>query len=110
MSSNKLPANLMPALYSHRIHDIATVARACGYCIAVHGSMQRDLDLVAIPWVKRATSPTHLVKQLCDELGCTVPKDRLPSRMPHGRLAYTLLMGGACFMDLSIMPRRRVRP
>lgn len=95
----------MPALYSYRIHDIATVARGCGYCIAVHGSMQRDLDLVAIPWVLRATSPRWLVKQLCDELGCKTHADVV--RKPHGRIAYTLLMGGACFMDLSILPRRR---
>lgn len=69
--------------------------------------MQRDLDLVAIPWVTRATSPRWLVKQLCAELGCTVSGE--VTRKPHGRVAYTLLMGGACYMDLSIMPRRKGR-
>lgn len=105
---NKLPANLMPALYSHRIHDIQVICRAAGYAIAIHGSMQRDLDLVAIPWTKRAVKHTTLARRLCAELGCTlseVKKLTGATKKPHGRLVYTLMMGGACFMDLSIMPR-----
>lgn len=104
MSTNKLPPNLMPAIYSHRIHEIATIGYAHGYAMAVHGSMQRDLDIVAVPWTAKAKAARTLVKALCDHLGCEAAA---PSEKPHGRIAYTLLMGGACFMDLSIMPRRK---
>ena len=107
MTTNKLPHSLMPAMYSHRIHDIQTVARAHGYAMAVHGSMQRDLDLIAIPWTEKACSADRLVQFLCDELYCSLSgKGTL---QPHGRVSYTLLMGGACFMDLSVMPRTEKR-
>lgn len=101
--SSKPIANLMPALYSHRLHDIQTVARAEGYAIAIHGSMQRDLDVIAVPWVPEASAPDVLVQALCRRLRIK-NADSEPTEMPHGRLVYTLLMAGACFMDLSVMP------
>lgn len=103
MSSNKLPPNLMPAMYSWRIHDIATVARAHGYAIAVHGSMQNDLDLIAVPWTDKAIPAEALVSALCSELRCSLGGNR-GTPMPHGRVAYTLMMGAAAYMDLSVMP------
>jgi hypothetical protein len=29
-------------------------ARRLGYTLAVHGSMKRDIDLVAVPWIQKA--------------------------------------------------------
>ena len=95
--------NLRPAMYSHRIHDIQQAAKCAGDAIAIHGSMQRDLDVVAIPWVTVALGPDALIAGLENQLRVTVAPDS-PVKKPHGRLAYTLLMGGALFMDLSIMP------
>lgn len=105
MSDNKLPANMMPAFYSWRIHEIATAARACGYAIAVHGSMQRDLDLIAVPWTERAVQPKALVDRMCESLGVSCIGG--PTTKPHGRVAYTLALGGAFTMDLSVTPRVR---
>jgi hypothetical protein len=105
---NKGPANLMPALYSHRIHDITTIARACGYAAAIHGSMQRDLDVVMVPWTQQAVPAQALVNHLCLMLGVEQQAGAEgplpPSVRPHGRIVYTLMMGGSCFMDLSVMP------
>lgn len=30
------------------------VARGCGYAIGLHGSMKRDVDLIAVPWTDEA--------------------------------------------------------
>lgn len=100
--SDKPAANLMPALYSWRLHEIVELARMFGYAIAVHGSMQRDLDLVAIPWTDEARPASDLVDWLCDNLGAM--KAGKPGYFPHGRVVYSLEMGGCCFMDLSVMP------
>ena len=96
--------SLRPAMYSHRIHEIQQAAKCAGYAIAIHGSMARDLDVVAIPWITAAGSHHELIARLCNQLRATVaPKS--PTKKPHGRMAYTLLLGGALFMDLSVMPR-----
>ena len=98
---------LKPAMYSHRLNEIQDIGKEAGYAIALHGSMQRDIDVVAIPWIKDPISPDELVEKLCDYL---------PAEMagtiglrPHGRRCYTLLMGGSLFMDLSVIsPREHV--
>ena len=30
---------------------LCDVAREMGYALALHGSMNRDMDLIAVPWV-----------------------------------------------------------
>lgn len=99
--SEKPVANLMPAMYSHRLHDIQTYARECGYAIAVHGSMQRDLDLIAVPWTEQACSAAELAVYLCHCMNLTQADN--PSVRHHRRVVYTLLMGGSLFVDLSVV-------
>jgi hypothetical protein len=76
--------------------------------MAIHGSMSRDLDLVAIPWTEDAASAEVLVGALLDACGFTTPG---PSRVkpatlkPHGRKAWSILLDGGCYLDLSVMPR-----
>lgn len=40
------------------------VAKSCGYAIAVHGSMTRDLDLVAVPWIEKHLKAETLVLRI----------------------------------------------
>lgn len=84
---------------------LATIARRFGYALAVHGSLQRDLDLVAIPWAEDAGPPDELITGIKAEYAVMVIGE--PAQKPHGRLAYTLAVGfGDCAVDLSFMPRR----
>lgn len=48
------------------------VARRHGYAIGVHGSMSRDLDLIAVPWVESASSPDELLKEICEMVRPTI--------------------------------------
>jgi hypothetical protein len=41
----------MEGFYRSILPKIREAARACGYAIGVHGSMRRDLDLIAAPWI-----------------------------------------------------------
>lgn len=101
---DKPTANLTPALYAHRLNEIQAIGRAHGYAIAIHGSMQRDLDVLAVPWTARATIAADLVDALCDRMPCDLGTNS-PTERPHGRMSYTLMMCGSLFMDLSVMPR-----
>ncbi len=102
-------AALLPALRSK--------ARELGYALGLHGSMVRDLDLIAAPWVDEAVEADVLAKALQDVLGGWVPREGhevlqwaevAKKGKPHGRVAYTLRFGGDDLMhvDLSVMPRR----
>ena len=85
------------------IKRIIELGKSCGYNIAVHGSLQRDLDLVAIPWVVTVTSVEMLIKSICD--GIEARQIGEVEQKPHGRIAVTLQINGWFKpIDLSIMP------
>lgn len=92
------------------IEKVREVARDCGYAVAVHGSRQRDLDLIAVPWTEHAIAPQHLVDALLERLPNLSlkphPEPALltnPTRMPNGRIAWALMGAPACqYLDLSV--------
>lgn len=46
------------------LEPLRLAARDCGYAIALHGSVSRDIDIIAIPWVDRASDPDELITVL----------------------------------------------
>lgn len=54
----------LKAFYESVLPAIRDVARELGFGIGLHGSMRRDLDLIAVPW-----SETHATK---DELAAAI--------------------------------------
>lgn len=94
-----------------RTHEIVTIVRAVarplGYSIAVHGSLSRDLDLVATPWSETACSARTLAWNVMRALeGFVVVRLGVePSRKPHGRLAWSIHTKLGFYVDLSVSPR-----
>lgn len=81
-----------------------------GYALALHGSMGRDLDLVAIPWTDEAVAAEELVeriRELVDGFIVDHPDhpETNPTHKPHGRLAWAIHVGAGAYIDLSVMPR-----
>ena len=93
---------------------IREAARFQGYAVAVHGSLKRDIDLVAVAWTDQAGPPEDLVRVVQGAIGgvlgnCLVQggMDK-PGVKPHGRLAYTLIHPGFVGeIDLSVIPPRK---
>lgn len=105
--------------YEALIVPLREAARAHGYALAVHGTLARDIDLVAIPWTGAAVAPRVLAEALRevaakhnDGVAFPHPKERseffengCPGAKPHGRLAWSIHLGGT-YIDLSVMPPR----
>lgn len=97
---------------------VREAARAHGYAIGVHGSMRRDLDLIAAPWIEEASDPDTLAKAIRDaivaEIG-TAYWRVIEKPNAHGRIWANIILCGSVgvrtgagvfpFIDLSIMPR-----
>lgn len=103
------------AAFAFLVPLLTRVARENGYALTLHGSMTRDLDLVAIPWVTDASAPEELVEALKEACGGFVINDesadpydytrRNPEPKPHGRLAWSIHLPRMTYIDLSVMPR-----
>jgi hypothetical protein len=87
------------------------IAWRYGYALALHGSMARDLDLVAVPWTDDADSPEKLIEafvRFVVSKGAIEMRTPLPTKKPHGRLAYSISIGHeGHYLDVSIMPRTK---
>jgi hypothetical protein len=122
----RLPTLAAREVYERLIAPLRAVARAHGYALAVHGSLARDIDLIAVPWRPAVTAPAAFVEVIRataeDITGYTAfikndpradPRDftrRSPEPKFHGRLAWSIYVKGRhpggfeTYIDLSVMP------
>lgn len=109
----RLRASARALCYAQTLSHLQQVAREHGYALAVHGSMQTDLDLIAVPWVEEAAEAVVLIEALRDAINGYIrgPEygDRNPAWKPHGRLAWSIYTSeyAHTYLDVSVMPRRR---
>ena len=94
-----------PIAYVCHLPRITALAREYGYAIAVHGSLQRDLDLIAVPWSEVATDDETLVLAIARMVGGFILDHERAMAKPHGRKAWTIHMGAGLWIDLGVMPR-----
>ena len=105
-----------PMFYALLLPEFRRVAEEKGYCLAIHGSMARDMDILCVPWTDEAVPADDLVTAISECLQPTVFKEmHLASATdkPHGRKSYTLSILGDWFIDLAVMPlekRKRKEP
>jgi len=119
-----------PAAFYGCIYNIVQeVGIANGYAVAIHGSLARDLDLIAVPWTNDAISDFELIKLIAEVLGgecrnengfkiglgndAMYGKDYTPR--PHERRAYRIYLGNSFekqdgglityYIDISVTPR-----
>lgn len=111
-------------LYKRLIGPLREKARELGYALGVHGSLKRDIDLVAAPWGPDAVDAKMLAVELCKvaEAVCGYAKafdrennewfqDGQPGAKPYGRLCWsfylqpTVAPESGPYIDLSVMPK-----
>lgn len=114
---NVWPTITAPAMYENpaagwedtRVPDLVRIwelAREVGYAVGLHGSLKRDMDLIAAPWTDEAVGDADLIDHLCR--GLSAVRIGGPDHKPHGRVAVTLQVDGYYKpIDLSILPRSK---
>ena len=97
------PASNAP-VYAALYAEFAEIFRKHGYALAIHGSLQRDFDVIAIPWVETPSEPTVIISEL--ETTFAIDAVSGPEQKLHGRIAWTISIGfGDSRLDLSFMPK-----
>lgn len=96
---------LMPAL--------RFVGERYGYALCVHGSLKRDIDLVAVPWRDSAPDADSLIEALYAATKAVIglarfrQHDQRPELKPHGRKAWSIYLTSfddGPYLDISVMP------
>jgi len=88
------PINAKPGLYAIFYEYLKEIAKTYGYNLVVHGSMNRDLDLIAIPWIDNPRPEQDMIKDFQEYLtGINVLTNKGDvnfSVLPGGRHCYTI--------------------
>jgi hypothetical protein len=100
--------------YDALLPVIRETAKDHGYAIGLHGSMVRDLDLIAVPWATTVSHADVLAEAIREVLNGVIINDshadlydetkRNPVNRPHGRQVWAIQIGGGRYVDLSVMP------
>lgn len=110
---NKKPIAVKPRLYAMYFQNLMEIARDMGYNLLISGSMNRDLDLVAVPWVDVPKSEMELIQAFDTYLrGVSMdkPKHYIQSMLSGGRSNYIINLNRSgevdpqYYLDISITP------
>jgi hypothetical protein len=87
--TEKKPTHAKPSLYAYYFEALKDIAKEYGYNLVVHGSMARDLDLIAIPWVDDPKPEFAMIVALTDLLGGRILSGA-GHRLPGGRKSFVI--------------------
>jgi len=88
-------------IYAMLYPELAAIARRHGYALAAHGSLRRDFDLIAVPWVELPSNPITVIREITSTFDIRLIGEG--TRKLHGRTAYSISLSGQCALDLSFM-------
>jgi hypothetical protein len=106
--------HVKPAMYSYFYYELRVIALKYGYNLVLHGSLNRDLDLIAIPWFESLGDMELMIKEFAEYLKGDVMEmtEKQKNCFPHGRLSYVINMNRGhtwdkdeqYYIDISVIP------
>jgi hypothetical protein len=115
--TNKKSIKSKPQFYAVCFTGLQKIAKKLGYNLLIHGSMNRDMDIVAVPWIDKPSEHIDLLNSFSRYLGVMTSDDIRwynYSILPGGRHSYIInLNRGGIFngyvdeqyyLDISITP------
>ena len=86
------PIHAKPSLYALYFEGLKEIALKYGYNLVLHGSLNRDLDLIAIPWQEHIGDCKAMVDEFAQELGGQIMWMDASTKncFPHGRTSYVI--------------------
>lgn len=89
------PIHAKPSLYAFYFSVLKEIGLKYGYNIVLHGSMNRDLDLIAIPWQEHVKDKMEMLKEMADAVGGFIMEEseerRILERVKyHGRECWVI--------------------
>ena len=113
------PTHAKPSYYAIMFEPLKKIAIKYGYNLVLHGSLNRDMDLIAIPWIEKIGDIDKMIAEFCVYVGgeiqlCNEQRNEngeivgdLFTVKPHMRRVYVIniyrggyLTGGG-FMDIA---------
>ena len=83
------PIHAKPSYYAIMFEPLKAIALKYGYNLVLHGSLNRDMDLIAIPWIEELGIVDDMINEFCEYVGGEINTD-VTSDAPHGRKWFVI--------------------
>lgn len=94
----------LEALYWRALPEIRRAAKEHGYAIGLHGSMRRDLDLIAVPWVEKYSTRDVLAEDI-QMAACGFKMSKYEwEQKPNGRMATAFPICSVNYKEFGEIP------
>lgn len=99
------------AFYACIWPDLMNAAMNCGWALGLHGSLQSDMDIMAMPWVEGARPVEEMMQALSDVFSKS-PFKKYHTIAHHGkpnnRIVYTMSIWSDFYLDINIIQTVRL--
>ena len=101
--------NPKPMFYACVLESLRKIAKENGYALAIHGSLSKDLDLIAVRWNDKYSSPNKLVSCFINELSSYCFGDiklgelTFPEHRYKNQIHYIIPIAGDWYVDLTVI-------
>lgn len=108
------PTHVKPSLYAYYFETLKEIAKEYGYNLVLHGSMNRDLDLIAIPWQENVKPFLPMIQLFAETLGGEILPESQDSRDDfaikfHGRYNYIININRDLVMKYQGMGKTEIK-
>ncbi len=118
------PIHVKPGMYALFYEDLKIIAKEHGYNLVLHGSINRDLDLIAIPWIDDPMPELKMILAFDEYLtgkhtitsSGDIASAYMHSILPGGRKSYVICLNrgdrkgewtgydSQYYLDISVTP------
>lgn len=94
--------------YAAMWNDFRQAALKCGWALGLHGSLNSDMDIMAMPWTEDAQPAEEMIESLVDCFGFARPPHFQIDResKPNGRVVYTIPIFADFYLDINIIENK----
>lgn len=105
-SREHVVTNGRAVFYACMWEDFRKAALNCGWALGLHGSLNSDMDIMAMPWIEECKSVEEMIIALEDCL--TKPDERIfkttrSNDKPNNRVVYTIHIFSDFYLDINII-------
>lgn len=94
------------AFYACIWPDLREAAINCGWALGLHGSLNSDMDIMAMPWTEDAKPVEEMIQALSDCFSeSRFKKYHTIAHFdkPNGRVVYTMSIWGDYYLDINVI-------
>lgn len=96
-----------PTVYCSYFGILREIAIKNGYSLSIHGSLQNDMNLIAVPWTKEAVEPEILITAFNDWISGTI--DSKVEECVWGRKSFVITLRNGMYLDVAVFPKENIK-